>query len=143
MRPPAAPGRLAQTSPPRAVSSAGLLPVLTVSTTARASGSRRRTAPAASATHSEPPATLRRDRLAAGRRSSSVTRSVAGSIRETVPSWRLATHTAPSPTATALGPLPTPICSSGSFERGSIGTTTFDVLGGTHTASAPAAMAIG
>ena len=39
-----------------------------------------------------------------------ITRLVAGSMRETVPSWRFALHTPPSPTVTGdLGPFPTAI----------------------------------
>ena len=44
---------------------------------------------------------------------------VRGSIRVTVPSTSSLTHTAPSPTATALAPLPTEILAIIRPERGS------------------------
>ena len=131
-----------QMEPPTAARPAGVLPVRTVSTIARVLGSRRSTAPLASATHrawsaivsatGEPPAGT-----------VSVTRSVAGSIRDTVPSWRLAIHTAPSPTATAAGPLPTGIAARTSPERGSMRATVPDSSAAAHTDPAPVASAAG
>ena len=47
-----------------------------------------------------------------------MTALVTGSIREIVPSVRLTTHTAPSPTASALGPLPTGIAGSAAPRAG-------------------------
>ena len=72
-----------------------------------------------------------------------MTASVAGSIRETVPSWRFATQTAPSPNATLAGPLPTLIAFTTLPESGSMRTTLPLASLATHSAPAPAAIAVG
>ena len=69
--------------------------------------------------------------------------SVSGSIRDTVPSLRLATQTAPAPTATPLGPLPTGILASGVPDRGSSRMTLAVSSLATQIAPAPAASADG
>ena len=68
---------------------------------------------------------------------------VAGSIRDSVPSWRLTTHTAPSPTASALGPLPTLIARTTAPVRGSMRVTVPASSLATQSAPAPAAIALG
>ena len=97
----------AHTRPPATVTAAGLLPVLD-----RFEPSRRRRVDARdrsvlAARHPYRPVAAATAVGSLPTRTVPVTAFVAGSIRETVPSWRLTTQTAPSPIATALGPLPT------------------------------------
>ena len=68
---------------------------------------------------------------------------VCGLMRASVPSWRLTTHAAPSPNASALGPLPTRIAGSTLRVRGSIRVTVPASSLATHSAPAPAVIAEG
>src|SRR5215208_3634960 len=73
----------------------------------------------------------------------STTRLVSGEITDSVPSWRLATHTLPGSTATPDGPCPTStdwriVCVSVSTRE-----TTSRYSSVTQTAPAPAAIAEG
>ena len=65
-------------------------------------------------------------------------------MRETVPSNRLVTHTAPSPTAMPAGPFPTAIGSARPcLVSGLIRETDRPALSTTHTASNPTAIPVG
>jgi hypothetical protein len=68
---------------------------------------------------------------------------LSGSMREIVPSNRLVTHTAPSPTAIPAGPLPTEIVLTTWFVSGLIREIDGPPLSRTHTASNPAAIPVG
>jgi len=68
---------------------------------------------------------------------------VTASIRVSVPSLLLATHTEPSPTAMPLGPLPTGIVSTTLFTVGLIQDTVPLHVFATHTEPAPTAIALG
>src|SRR5262245_52480965 len=69
--------------------------------------------------------------------------SVFGSIRLSVPSLLLVTHTEPSPTATPVGPLPTRTVPTTLLTAGLIRETVPLRLFATHTAPAPTAIAPG
>ena len=65
-------------------------------------------------------------------------------MREIVPSNRLVTHTAPSPTAMPAGPFPTTIgFPTTVFVSGLIRDTDGPPLSTTHTASSPTAIPVG
>jgi hypothetical protein len=71
------------------------------------------------------------------------TESVAGSIRDTVPSRVLATQTLPDPIATAVGPFPTGIAWTTSLDAGSMRSSVPEFSLATHTPPTPTAIPAG